>query len=142
MLRKSWKENRSSESFLERIVKQRELLRTIRKRKLSFLDHVLWREAFENISSRTRLSGSRPRGKPKIKYTDSIKKINSHGLSAGEILQMTRNRHEWKSMIANVICDTARCTMRQNRDKVAKIQYLRKYTSDFSKSYTSYLLLF
>ena len=107
MLRISWTERRTNESILVEISKQRELLKIIRRRQLGFLGHVLRREALENISLTGRIHGSRGRGRPRIKYMDGIKKVVPGGMSAGEILQMTRDRQEWKSMIANVFSDSA-----------------------------------
>ena len=107
-MRISWTERRTNESVLQEIGKPRELLKTIRKRQLSFLGHALRREALENLSITGRISGSRGRGRPRIKYMDGIKKVIPGGLSAGEVLQMTRYRQEWKSMIANVFNDRAR----------------------------------
>ena len=108
MLRISWTERRTNDSVLEEIRKPRELMKIIRTRQLNFLGHVMRREAMENISLTGRISGSRGRGRPRTKYMDGIKQVIPGGLSAGEILQMTRNRLEWKSMIANVFSDTAR----------------------------------
>ena len=107
MLRISWTDRRTNESILHEISKQRELLKTIRKRQMGFLGHVLRREALENICLTGRIPGSRGRGRPRIKYMDGIKKVVPGGLSAGEILQMTRHRQQWKSMIANVFSDRA-----------------------------------
>ena len=108
MLRVSWTERRTNESILEEIGKQRELMRTIKKRQLGFLGHVFRKESLENLSLTGKIDGSRGRGRPRIKYMDGIKKTIPGGRSTGEILQMTRDRREWKSMIAYVFSDTAR----------------------------------
>ena len=108
MLRKSFVERRKNGSILEEIGKKRELLRMIRRRQLGFLGHFLRREALENISLTGKVDVSRGRGRPRIKYMDGIKKTIPVGRSTGELLQMTRDRREWKSMIANVFSDTAR----------------------------------
>ena len=91
-----------------RVGKQRELMRTIKKRQLGFLGHVFRKESLENLSLTGKIDGSRGRGRPRIKYMDGIKKTIPGGRSTGEILQMTRDRREWKSMIAYVFSDTAR----------------------------------
>ena len=108
MLRVSWVERRTNESIFQEIGMRRELLITIRRRQLGFLGHVLRREGLENLSLTGRIAGSRGRGRPRIKYMDGIKKTIPGGRSTGEILQMTRDRREWKSMIANVFSDSAR----------------------------------
>ena len=108
MFRVSWVERRTNESILQEVGKRRELLRTIKRRQLGFLGHVMRREALENLSLTGKIAGSRGRGRPRIKYMDAIKKTIPGGRSTGEVLQMTRDRREWKSMIANVFSDTAR----------------------------------
>ena len=52
-------------------------------------------------------TGHKSEGRPRMKYMDGIKKVVPGGLSAGEILQMSRRRQEWKYMIANVFSDSA-----------------------------------
>ena len=107
MLRISWMERRTNDSILEELGKQREMIKTIRRRQLGFLGHALRREALENLSLTGRIPGTRARGRPRMKYMDGIKKVVPGGLGAGEILQMSRRRQEWKSMIANVFSDSA-----------------------------------
>ena len=87
----SWSEKISNENTLEANVKLRELLRTIRKRQLEFLSLVLRKEALENLNLTRRIAESRGRGRPRIKYMDGIRRVILGGLSAVEILQMTKD---------------------------------------------------
>ena len=107
MMRVSWMERRTNVSIFEEIGRERELLRSIRRRQMRFLGHVMRREQLENVSLTGRISGARGRGRPRIKYMDGLRKAIGEGLRTGEILQMTRDREVWKSMIANVFSDTA-----------------------------------
>ena len=107
MMRVSWTERRTNESIFEEIGKERELLRTIRRRQMRFLGHVMRREQLENLSLTGRICGERGRGRPRVKYMDGLKKKIGGGWRTGEILQMTRDRDVWKSMVANVFSDTA-----------------------------------
>ena len=106
MMRVSWTERRTNESIFEEIGKERELLRTIRRRQMRFLGHVMRREQLENLSLTGRICGERGRGRPRVKYMDGLKKKIGGGWRTGEILQMTRGRDVWKSMVANVFNDT------------------------------------
>ena len=107
MLRVSWTEKRTNGSILDEIDKERELLENIRRRQLRFLGHVIRRDQLENLSLTGRVEGSRGRGRPRLKYMDSLKKIVGNGMSAVQIIQMSRSREEWKSMVANVFNDSA-----------------------------------
>ena len=106
MMRVSWTERRSNESILDEIQRSREMMKGIRKRQLGFLGHVLRREEMENLSLTGRIDGQRGRGRPRVKYMDGIKKLVGRGMSAGNIIQMSRDRERWKSMIAYVFNDT------------------------------------
>ena len=107
MMRVSWTERRTNDSIFEEIGRERELLRTIRKRQMRFLGHVMRREQLENLSLTGRISGERGRGRPRMKYLDGLRRTIGGGLRTGQMLQMTRNRDVWKSMVANVFSDTA-----------------------------------
>ena len=107
IMRVSWMERRTNDSIFEEIGKERELLRTIRRRQMRFLGHVMRREQLENLSLTGRVSGRRGRGRPRVKYMDGLKRAMGGGLRTGEVLQMTRDREVWKSVIANVFNDTA-----------------------------------
>ena len=104
----SWTERRTNESILEEIGKRRELLDLIRTRQLRFLGHVMREEELENLCITGKICGDRGRGRPRLKYMDSVRKVIGGGLSAGKLLQKTRDREEWKFMIANVFSDPAR----------------------------------
>ena len=108
MLRVSWVGRKTNESILEEIGKKREMLRMIRIRQLGFLGHILRKEALENLSLTGKIARSRGRGRPRKKYMDGNKKNTPGGSSTWEILQMIRDRREWKSMNANGFSDTAR----------------------------------
>ena len=105
-MRVSWTERRTNDSIFGDIGGERELLRTIRRRQMRFLGHVMRREQIENLSLTGRIPGERGRGRPRMKYLDGIKKTIG-GLTTGQMLQMTRNRDVWKSMVATVFNDTA-----------------------------------
>ena len=107
MMRVSWTERRTNESILDEIQGSRELMKNIRKRQLGFLGHVLRREEIENLSLTGKIDGLRGRGRPRVKYMDSIKKVIGGGMSTGEVIQMSRDRERWKSMTAYVFSDTA-----------------------------------
>ena len=103
----SWTERVTNERILERMDQERELLKTIRRRQLQFLGHVLRGEGLESLCLTGKIEGRRARGRQREKYMDGIRRVTGGERTAAELLQMARNRQEWKSMIANVLGDTA-----------------------------------
>ena len=106
MLRVSWTERRSNESVLETIGGSRELLATIRKRQMAFLGHAIRADGLENLAITGRIAGSRSRGRPRMKYLDRIKEYVGGGVTTQQLLEMTRNREQWRSISGNVVNGT------------------------------------
>ena len=107
MLKISWTERVSNEQVLNRAGAKREMMRMIRRRQLRFLGHVMRRQQLESSCITGRLEGRRGRGRPRIKLLDSLAKAVGGGTRPVELLQMTRRREDWRSMVANVLGDTA-----------------------------------
>ena len=103
VLRISWTERVTNERVLERMETGRELLRRIRSRQLNFLGHVLRRDGMESLCLTGKIEGRRARGRQREKYMDGIKRVTGGERRATELMQMARDREEWKSMIANVL---------------------------------------
>ena len=102
VLNVSWTERVRNERILERMDTERELLKTIRKRQLQFLGHVMRMEGLESLSLTGRIEGVRARGRQREKYMDGIRRVTGGVKTAPELMQMARERDAWKSMIADV----------------------------------------
>ena len=107
MMKIAWTERVSNEQVLIRVGAKRELMRMVRRRQLRFLGHVMRRHQIENICIIGRLEGRRARGRPRIKFLDSLAKAIGGGKRPVDLLQMTSRRDDWRSMVANVLGDTA-----------------------------------
>ena len=107
MLRISWMEHVTNESVLERPGTRREMMRSIRQKQLRFLGHVLREGKLENVCVTGRIEGNRGRGRPRLKYTDTLARAVGDGLRAVELLQMANSRVQWRSMVDNVPWDTS-----------------------------------
>ena len=103
----SWMERISNEEVLRRMDCERELMVNVRVQQMRFLGHVMRREELENLSLTGRIPGSRARGRQREKYMDGIVRIVGGERRAGQLLQMTREREVWQSMVANVCRGTA-----------------------------------
>ena len=107
MMKISWTERVSNEQVLNRAGAKREIMRAIRRRQLRFLGHVMRRQQMESNCMTGRLDGRRGRGRPRMKLLDSLAKAVGGGTRPVELLQMTRRRDDWRSVVANVLGDTA-----------------------------------
>ena len=108
MLKVSWTEMRSNTNILETIDSQRELLAVMRKRQMIFFGHVMRADGLENLVVTGRIPGSRSRGRPRKKYVDVMKEVIGSGMTTQQLLNLTRDRDQWRSMSANVFNGSAR----------------------------------
>ena len=107
MLRISWTEHATNQSVLQRAGARREIMRTIRQKQLRFLGHVIREGKLENVCVTGRIDGRRGRGRPRLKYVDTLARAVGGGLRAAELLQMAHSRTQWRSMVDNVPWDTS-----------------------------------
>ena len=82
-------------------------MRVIRRRQLRFLGHVMRRQKLESNCTTGTLDGRRGSGRLGIKFLDSLAKAVGVGTRPVELVQMTSRREDWRSMVANVLGDTA-----------------------------------
>ena len=107
MLKISWTDRVSNDEVLQRAGTKREILTAIRRRQFRFLGHVMRLHQLENVCVSGRLEGRRGRGRPRVKLVDSLAKIVEGGITPVELLRRTERRSVWRSMVANVLEDTA-----------------------------------
>ena len=69
----SWIEKLSYERVLTIANLKCELLQTMKKRKMTFLGHVMGKDSIENISLTGKVNGKRARGRQRITYLDNVK---------------------------------------------------------------------
>ncbi len=81
---------------------------TARSRQMRFLGHVMRREGLEHLSLTGKIEGKRPQGRPRQKYMDGLVRVTGGGMSAAQLIQATRNREQWQTMVADVLRDMAR----------------------------------
>ena len=101
MLKVSWMQRRSNVSILEAIGGRRELMALVMKRQMKFLGHVIRADGLENLAVTGRIAGSRSRGRPRKKYLDKMKEAIG-GVTTQQLLHMTREREQWRSITGNV----------------------------------------
>ena len=106
MMKISWTDRVSNEMVLHRAGTKRELMKMIRKRQLRFLGHVMRLQQLESVCVTGRVEGRRGRGRPRVKLVDSLARVVGGGITPAQLLQRTE-RSCWRSMVANVLEDTA-----------------------------------
>ena len=88
----SWKDKKSNENVLEEMGESRCLLETIRKRKKSWIGHVLRGEGLLREVMEGRMEGKRKRGRPRMGMIDDLK-----GLSYENMKRRAQDREGWRS---------------------------------------------
>ena len=107
MMKISWTERKSNETVLNMIGEERTLMKTIRKRQMKFLGHIMRRGGIENIAITGMIEGKRGRGRPREKYLDGLVRAVGGNTTPARLLQSTADRQRWRIMAANVLEDTA-----------------------------------
>ena len=77
-------------------------MRAIRKRQMKFLGHVIRREKIEHLCLTGMIEGRRSRGRQRKKFLDSILEDIEDDLTAGQLIQMARDRIGWRQVTAQV----------------------------------------
>ena len=103
MLKIPWTARVTNEEVLRRVNQKRSLLRTIRKRQIEFLGHVIRREKIEHLCLTGMIEGRRARGRQRKKFLDSILEDINNNVTAGQLIQMARDRQRWRQMTAHVV---------------------------------------
>ena len=107
MLRVPWTARMSNERVLERAGVGRQLLGVVRTRQLRFLGHVLRGNELEKEVLLGRIEGRRGRGRPRMRYTTSLLEDVPGNRRFVDLVEMARDRREWRSMVAHVDQDMA-----------------------------------
>ena len=139
-MRVSWTERRSNAIILETIGGRRDLLATVRKRQMIFLVHVIRVDGLENLAITGRVAASRGRRKPRLKYLDRMKEYIGGEVTAKQLLVITRNLEQWRS-ISGSVCNGMPHRESKVTYKIDKIdsKYLMK--EKFNNVFTMYFYL-
>ena len=99
MLRISWVDRVTNETVSQRAGCGRELYRSIRQRQLRFVGHAMRQSQLESTCLTGKLEGKRGRGRPRIKFLDSLTTSIGRKFTQAELLQLTQDREKWRSMV-------------------------------------------
>lgn len=99
MLKIAWTEKVRNTEILERIEKERELLTTIKKRKMQYLGHILRGPKYELLQTIMygRIEGKRWIGRKNLSWLRNIRQWTN--MSPEEIFHAARDREQWKRIV-------------------------------------------
>ena len=93
MLRISYTDRKTNEEVLAMANFERDLLKTIHKRRLNFFGHIMRKGKLENISITGKIAGKRAPGRQRITFLDQLKKVTE--LTIFEAIHLTSDRQKW-----------------------------------------------
>ena len=102
MLRVSWTAKKTNEWVLNKAGVKRELLDTVKARKLAYCGHTMRKQGscLEKEIMQGTMPGARRRGRPRTAWMDNIKTWT--GLSVEESVRMTEDRDKWRKYVDGV----------------------------------------
>ena len=103
MLRITWTDKVTNEEVLRRAGLKRELMRSIEKRQLQFLGHILRAQGLESDCLLARINGRRAKVRQRKKFMDCLLESFSEHYKVVEIVHLSKDRVKWRFMIVNVI---------------------------------------
>ena len=100
----SWTDHRTNESVLNELGVHRELLVTMKKRKLRYLGHMIRAQNLNTHIFEVRLHGTRGRGRPSRRWGDDVK--DWIGMTLAECTLTARDGESWRELVhRSVISD-------------------------------------
>ena len=96
----SWQQKKTNEEVLRIVNGKKELLHDLARRQMKYFGHIKRHNTILRTILEGKVEGTRPRGRPRYKWTDNIKKWS--GLSMAECSITAQDRDAWSSIIANI----------------------------------------
>ena len=102
ILRVSWTTKETNERVLNKAGVKRELLDTVKARKLAYYGHTMRKQGscLEKDMMQGTMPGARRRGRPRTAWMDNIKTWT--GLPVEESVRMTEDRDKWRTYVHGV----------------------------------------
>ena len=97
-----WTARVTNEEVLRRAGLERGLMKSIKRRQLQFLGHILRARGMERDCLLGRIDGRRARGRQRKKYMETLLESIDRGWNTVDLIRMAEERKEWRSMIADV----------------------------------------
>lgn len=103
LLRIPWTAKITNEEVLKRVDEDRELLRTIKRRKTAYLGHVMRNKKYQllQLIIEGKIEGRRGMGRKKMSWLRNIRHWSGIN-SVGDLLHTAMNRREMENVVANI----------------------------------------
>ena len=125
-MRVSWTAKKINEWFLNKAGVKRELLDTVKARKLAYYGHTMRKQEScpEKEIMQGTVPGARRRGRPRTAWMDNIKTWT--GLSVEKSIRITKDRDEWRKYVHDVACGqpSDRGRLKNRTEQRYLVQYL------------------
>uniref|UniRef100_A0A8D9FEY5 Uncharacterized protein n=1 Tax=Cacopsylla melanoneura TaxID=428564 RepID=A0A8D9FEY5_9HEMI len=108
ILKISWMQKITNVEVLNRMQKEKELLQTIKERKIQYLGHILRGEKYAllQLIFQGNIEGKRSRGRPRNMWMDDIMRWT--GLTSSDIINKLKSRTETAIVIDKLRSETGR----------------------------------
>ena len=77
-------------------------MRSIEKRQLQFLGHILRAQGLESDRLLAKINGRMAEGRQRKKYMDCLQESVSGRYKVAELAHLSKDRQKWRFMIANI----------------------------------------
>ncbi len=95
-------QNDENPLVLRRAGVERVMIKTIRRKQLNFVGHILKADGLEKNYLLGRVEGRRAGGRQRIKYMDALLAQLEDGRRVVDLVRLAEDRAEWRSMVAEV----------------------------------------
>ena len=143
-LRKIVRVSRTAEKTNERVLNKagvkRELLDTVKARKLAYYGHTMRKQGswLEKEIMQGTMPGARRRGRPRTAWMDNIKSWT--GLSVEESIRMTEDRDKWRKYTSIVWPTLGSRTAKEENRYRSNVAWLRDgHTGNYTTNYYNHL---
>ena len=101
ILRVSWTEHRTNHSILEELRTTRQLVATIKRRKLQYFGHVTRAEKLSALILQGKIEGRRLRGRPRRRWQDDVMEWTKRSMA--ECTSAARGRERWRKVVTSAM---------------------------------------
>ena len=97
-----WQDKRTNESVLIELGAERELMKTINRRRMRYLSHALRSKKTDMMSTALmgKVESRRKRGRPATSLVGNVTSVT--GLSLGDVVHRSRERDGWRAVVASI----------------------------------------
>ena len=101
MMKISWRDKKTNEEVLKMADEQLYIIPTIKKRKITYIGHMVRRNNIHRLILEGPLEGKISRGRPRTEWMTNTKEWT--GMRYEDLVILAQDRETWRSMTANLL---------------------------------------